>query len=177
MSTTSPALTIDLVPDEQTVAPDGTRLEALIDGVRVRRAVTQTDERGSLTEMYDPRWGFTEEPLVYVYTATIRPGRVKGWIVHRLSDDRLFLAMGTGVAKVVLYDARSGSPTEGAINELFFDAHSRGLLRIPIGVVHAIQNLGTEDLNFVNMPTRPYDHGAPDKQRLPLDTDRVPYRF
>ena len=25
--------------------------------------------------------------------------------------------------------------------------------------------------------TKPYDHANPDKYRLPLDTDQIPYRF
>jgi dTDP-4-dehydrorhamnose 3,5-epimerase len=29
----------------------------------------------------------------------------------------------------------------------------------------------------VNFPTRPYDHASPDKYRLPLDTDEIPYEF
>jgi dTDP-4-dehydrorhamnose 3,5-epimerase len=27
------------------------------------------------------------------------------------------------------------------------------------------------------MPTRPYDHADPDKYRLPLDNDVIPFRF
>ena len=37
--------------------------------------------------------------------------------------------------------------------------------------------LGDKDLVLVNFPTIPYDHANPDKFRLPLDTDQIPYRF
>jgi dTDP-4-dehydrorhamnose 3,5-epimerase len=169
-------LTVTPVPDVPTVTPEGERIPRdPIQGVQVRRAVTQTDDRGTLTEMFDPRWEFDDRALVYVYTASIRPGGIKGWVVHRRQDDRLFY--GWGSARAVLYDAREGSPTHGAINELYFDTSNKGLLRIPAGVVHAVQNIGADDLFFVNMPTRPYDHDAPDKLRLPLDTDQIPYRF
>ena len=30
---------------------------------------------------------------------------------------------------------------------------------------------------LVNLPTRAYDHAHPDKYRLPLDTDLIPFRF
>jgi dTDP-4-dehydrorhamnose 3,5-epimerase len=63
------------------------------------------------------------------------------------------------------------------INELFFDAHNRGLLHIPRKVWHAIKNIGESDALFVNMPTAPYNHADPDKYRLPPDTDAIPYRF
>jgi dTDP-4-dehydrorhamnose 3,5-epimerase len=161
--------------DVQTVTPAGERVDELLDGVRIRPAVTHLDSRGSVCEIYNPAWGFTEEPLVYVYQTTIRPGQVKGWVLHLEQDDRLFFSLGD--AKVVLYDARSDSPTFESLNILYFGESNRALLRIPRGVYHAIQNVGRRDLVFVNTPTRPYCHAEPDKYRLPLDTDRIPYRF
>jgi dTDP-4-dehydrorhamnose 3,5-epimerase len=161
--------------DPQTVTPDGRPVQDLIDGVRIRPAVTHLDERGSVCEMYSPAWGFTEEPLVYVYQTTIRPGRIKGWVLHLEQDDRLCFLWGD--IKVVLYDAREGSPTYGTLNVHHFGESNRGLLRIPAGVYHAIQNVGLHDVVFVNMPTRPYRHESPDKYRLPLDTDEIPYTF
>ena len=166
---------IPAVPEEQTVTPDGERLDRFIDGVQVRPAVTHSDERGTLTEVYDPAWGFSEEPLVYVYQATVHPGQKKGWVVHRDQDDRLFFSV--GAAKIVLYDARPSSPTHGLVQEVFLGDVNRGLLRIPAGVVHAVVNVGPTELRYLNMPTVPYRHERPDKRRLPLDTDAVPYRL
>ena len=37
--------------------------------------------------------------------------------------------------------------------------------------------IGTAEAMFVNLPTRPYDYDAPDKRRLPADTDAIPFRF
>jgi dTDP-4-dehydrorhamnose 3,5-epimerase len=51
------------------------------------------------------------------------------------------------------------------------------LVIIPHGVFHAVQNVGNSDALFFNLPTRPYNHAAPDKYRLPLDPDQIPYRF
>jgi dTDP-4-dehydrorhamnose 3,5-epimerase len=163
------------VKDRQTVTPEGERIDPLIEGVRIRAAVTQVDERGTLCEIYDPGWGFTPEPLVHVYQTTIEPGQAKGWVLHRLQDDRLFFSLGR--AKVVLYDEREESPTFGMINEHYFSDQRRGLLRIPAGVWHAIQNIGPTEVIFVNCPTRPYVHEDPDKYRLPLDTSAIPYRL
>jgi dTDP-4-dehydrorhamnose 3,5-epimerase len=163
------------LPDEPTVTREGERLETLIEGVRIRPAKVQVDERGSLTEIYSEAWSFTDEPLVYVYQSTIRVGVAKGWIVHYEQDDRLFFD--SGVAKVVLYDARAGSPTHGMINELFFGSGNRALLRVPAGVFHAVKNVGEAEVRFVNLPTRPYRHERPDKARLPGDSDAIPYRL
>ena len=163
----------DLEPDVQTVTPEGKRLDRFIDGVKLRPAVTHSDERGSLTEIYNPAWDFTEEPLVYLYQATIHPGQKKGWNVHSEQQDRLFFS--NGAAKVVLYDARAGSPTHGLVQEVFLGEVNRGLLAIPPGVFHAVVNVGPRELRFVNMPTRAYHHEQPDKHRLPADTDAIPY--
>lgn len=160
---------------QQTVTPEGESVQDLIDGVRIRRAVTHPDERGTLCEVYDPRWQFTDEPLVYVYQVTIHPGQVKGWVRHESQDDRLFFSYGT--LRVGLYDAREGSPTEGMTNELYFDRHSRGLLRIPRGVWHALRNVGPDDAMFINCPTAPYLHEQPDKWLLPPDTPEIPLRI
>ena len=160
--------------DDQLATPDGPRRE-LPDGVRIREARTIPDDRGSVCVAYDPRWGFTEEPMVYAYEVTVRPGAIKGWIFHRTYDDRLFHS--TGTVKWVLYDDRPGSPTRSLLSELFFDSHHRSLLRIPRGVWHAVQNVGLDDARMVNFPTAPYDYESPDKTRLPLDTDSIPYSF
>ena len=163
------------VKDAQTVTAAGERPAPKIVGVRVRLAVSHLDERGELTEIYDPAWNFDPEPVVYVYQTTVRPGRVKGWVVHYRQEDRMFISM--GAAKIVLYDAREDSPTRGAIEEIHLGERRRGLLRIPRGVYHAVENIGDSDLLFVNMPTRAYQHADPDKYRLPLDTPQIPYRF
>ena len=161
--------------DVQTVSVDGEPVGKLIDGVLLRYQVTQVDERGTLCEILDPRWGVTDAEIVYVYQFTIRPGKIKGWHVHRLHDDRIFISRGE--LKVVLYDAREGSPTHGMINEVYRSELRRSLMVIPRGVFHAHVNIGSNDAMLVSMPTRGYEHADPDVFRLPLDTDEIPYRF
>ena len=96
----------------QTVTPEGEAVAPLIDGILIRSQPTQTDARGTLCEILDLRWGLTDDPIVSVYQFTIRPGKAKGWHVHRLHDDRIFISRGE--IKVVLYDDRDDSPTRGS---------------------------------------------------------------
>lgn len=42
---------------------------------------------------------------------------------------------------------------------------------------HAVENVGTTEAAFANLPTRAYHYHEPDKYRLPLDTDEIPFRF
>ena len=47
------------VKDLPTVTREGERLGPRIEGVLLRRAITQTDERGTLCEILNPGWEFT----------------------------------------------------------------------------------------------------------------------
>lgn len=44
------------IRDRQTVSPDGEPVTPLPAGVKRRDAITQIDDRGSVVELFDPRW-------------------------------------------------------------------------------------------------------------------------
>lgn len=161
--------------DVKTVEPSGESVQKLPYGVSFHDVVTHVDGRGSVVELYDPRWGWHKDPLVFAYSFMIRPGMVKGWAVHKKHDDRYFMLIGE--MKVVLYDDRPESPTYRLVSEIFLSDYRRRLMNIPAGVWHADQNIGSADLVVVNFPTIQYDHDSPDKYRLPLDNDYIPYKF
>lgn len=161
--------------DRATVDSAGRSAAPGIEGVIVRPAVTHLDERGELTEVYSEPWGVIDEPVTHVYQVIATPGSIRAWIVHRKQSDRLFFSLGR--LKLVLFDDRDDSATRGRLEELFFGERRRALVVIPPGVFHAVQNVGTTDALYINLPTRIFDHADPDKFRLPLDTDRIPYRF
>ena len=165
----------DPVQDSPTVTPTGETLAKLPHGVTFRRAPTHIDARGSVSEIYDLRWQWHPAPLVFAYTFTLRPRMVKGWGLHKLHDDRYFVMFGE--LELVLYDERADSPTHGQVSSIVLSEYERGLINIPAGVWHANRNIGSKDVVVVNFPTRPYDHANPDKYRLPIDTDKIPYKF
>jgi dTDP-4-dehydrorhamnose 3,5-epimerase len=161
--------------DTQTVDSNWQSVKPRIRGVEIKHLPTISDDRGTLCEVFRPAWAIHPDPLVYVYQVTIRPGQIKGWVKHLDQDDRIFVSMGT--CQVVLFDDRDDSPTRGMVNELFFSHLNRALFTIPAGVWHALRAVGSEDVMFINMPTRPYDYTNPDKFRLPLENDLIPFRF
>ena len=79
--------------------------------------------------------------------------------------------------RIVLYDARTESESFGRLNIFHLGEHDRALVSIPAGVYHAIQNVGDHEAAFVNLPSQPYQHDDPDKYRLALDNDVIPYRL
>ncbi len=167
----------NLVRDKETVKPDGSELLKLPHDVRIREASLFVDERGSLCEMYDPRWKLSvaKKYIAYAYFFTSRPGVIKGWGMHKKHEDCYFLI--SGEMELVLYDGRKNSPTYGLVSKIYLSEEHRRTVTIPIGVWHAERNIGTKDNLTVNFPSRLYDHKSPDKYRLPIDTDEIPFSF
>ncbi len=120
-------------------------------------------------------WGWHADPLVFSYCFTVRPGMIKGWGLHKKHDDRYFILFGE--METVLYDDRPDSPTRGLVAKVVISEYRRRLMNIPAGVWHANRNLGVKDVVVINFPTIQYDHANPDKYRLPLDNDYIPYKF
>ena len=161
--------------DRQTVTPEGVPVANLLEGMSIHRVPTHVDDRGTLTEIFDPRWGWHGHPLEYVYYITVHPGHAKGWALHRTHEDRYFIIRGR--VELVTYDVRPGSATEGRICRLVLSERDHFVVNIPSLVWHATRNLDDADAILVNMPTRLYDHEDPDKFRLPLDSPLIPYSF
>ena len=161
--------------DRQMATPGGELVRRLTAGVQIRPLPTHVDARGSVCELFDPRWAWHPDPLVFAYCFTIRPGVVKGWNLHREHEDRYALIQGE--MNLVLFDPRSDSPTCGEVCVLTLSERHRCLVSVPKNVWHADHNIGPSDLLIVNFPTTHYDHANPDKYRLPLDTPLIPYSF
>jgi dTDP-4-dehydrorhamnose 3,5-epimerase len=163
------------IKEQQSVTPDGKSVQKIIDGLIIRPALPHVDRRGEVVEIYNPAWNIHPSPMVYAYQASIRPKAIKGWIVHKKQDDRIYTCF--GVMRWVLYDLRAKSPTYQLLNQFTFSDRNRALIIIPAGVYHAVQNVGETEAIFVNLPTRPYDHADPDKYRLPPKNDLIPFDF
>jgi len=113
--------------------------------------------------------------VVYSYTFTVAPGRIKGWGMHKLQADRYVVL--SGPLRVVLYDGRPSSPTFRRFAEFPFGDQAPGFLRIPPGVWHADQNVGDVPCRVVNFPTRPFNHDDPDKYRIDPASGEIPFDF
>lgn len=163
------------VQDQRTVDDNRTSIAKLVDGMTIRNSVRHDDDRGSVTEVYDPRWGWHQDPLVFSYIFTIRPGTVKGWGLHKQHEDRYFVI--SGEMELVLYDPRPDSSTYGKVCKVCLSGNRPQLVNVPKFVWHADRNIGTSDVVVINFPTIQYDHSAPDKYRLPIDTDLIPHSF
>ena len=161
--------------DSQMATPEGILVRRLTAGVEIRQLPTHVDARGSVCELFDTRWAWHPDPLVFAYCFTIRPGVVKGWNLHREHEDRYALILGE--MNLVLFDPRPDSPTCGEVCVITLSERQRCLVNVPRNVWHADHNIGGTDVVVINFPTTRYDHANPDKYRLPLDTPLIPYSF
>ena len=166
--------------NEGSIRPDEARTEepdqvtaGNIAGVRIERVPGHHDHRGSLYPFVDFESLFWSEPVVHGYMFTIRPGRIKGWGMHKRQADRYFAMSGS--LRTVLYDGRDDSPTHGRFCEFFFTPASAGLLYIPPGVWHATQNWGRGLGRIANFPTVRFNPKDPDKYRVDVHSDTIPF--
>ena len=146
-----------------------------IEGVVLNPTAIVGDDRGIILELIDLDQPYWSEGAPYVYMGTCRSHRAKGWGMHKTHADRYMVL--SGEMLLVLFDAREDSPSTGVVQEFFLTRDGLNQLTIPPGVWHAHYNPADYDLIFANAPTVAYNHDDPDKWRLPLYNDVIPYRF
>ena len=144
----------------------------MIDGVMTKQLKVIPDERGRLMEC------LRSDDELFVkfgqfYMTTTFPGVVKGWHLHEVQLDNIVCVKGT--IKLVLYDAREGSPTRGQLDEFFLGEHRPLLVRVPAGVWHGWKCVGADEAYIVNAPTEVYHYDTPDQRELPHDSPEIPY--
>ena len=144
----------------------------MIEGVKVKELTPHADERGYLQEIVRKDEKIFEE-FAQLYVSLNYPGVVRAWHYHRKQND--FMTVVKGMAKIVLYDAREGSPTRGEIDEFFVGEHHRILIRIPAMVMHGYKTIGVEPCLLINLPTRCYDPNDPDEFRVPPHDNDIQY--
>ena len=141
-----------------------------IAGVEVRPLRRIPDERGAIMHMlradseHFDRFG-------EIYFSMVYPGAIKGWHVHRRMT--LNYAVPVGAVKLVCYDDRPGSATEGNLLELFVGELNYALVTIPPLVWNGFKGIGTGPALVANCATEPHD---PDEiERKDPFTPDIPY--
>ena len=128
----------------------------MIDGVVVKPLKRIQDERGVIMHMLrvdDPDFVKFGE----IYFSTVYPGVIKGWHCHTRQINNY--AVISGMAKIVLYDMRTGSPTKGELQEVFAGEQNYIFIKIPVGVASGIKGIGSKPAVIANCATEPHDPG------------------
>jgi dTDP-4-dehydrorhamnose 3,5-epimerase len=163
------------IKDAQTASPNGRILRDLIDGVQIHEMPNIITRNGVTTEVVRPEWEIGRIEIRHMIHVSLHARAITAWHCHQLQTDRIFVTEGT--LRVVLFDDRAGSPTQGKVNELHLSRFRPSTLLIPPFVWHGIQNIENQTSGFINFFDRAYCYENPDEWRLPMDTDAIPYRF
>ena len=126
----------------------------MIDGVLLVPLRKIPDERGVVMHMLrcdDPHF----EQFGEIYFSVVYPGVIKGWHLHK--EMTLNYAVVSGMIKLVLYDDRSDSRTQGELQEFFVGDSNYVLVRIPPRVWNGFKGIGVMPAIVANCATLPHD--------------------
>jgi dTDP-4-dehydrorhamnose 3,5-epimerase len=128
---------------------------------------------GYLTEIWRPEWELDGLGVGQVFQRVMDPGGASGWHAHGVTTDRLFSS--SGRLHLGLYDGRRSSATHGNVADFWFGSERPAVVVVPPGVWHAVRNVGTSAVVYINVVDVAYDYADPDHYRLPLDTPLIPF--
>lgn len=142
----------------------------MIEGVCIRPLKQIPDERGKIMHMLrcdDPHY----ERFGEIYFSVVYPGVIKGWHLHQRMT--LNYAVISGMIKLVLFDDRQGSPSQGKLQEIFTGEDNYTLVTIPPLVWNGFKGIGAEPAIVVNCASEPHD--PTEIMRMDPFTDKIPY--
>ena len=144
------------------------------DAFITKELTIHSDDRGFLMEilrMDDPIY----KKFGQVYITCCEPGFVKAWHYHRIKTD--YFTCINGTARIVVFDDRDGSPTNGELKEYIVNKDNPVLVKIPTGCYHGFEAVGEEDAYIISITTEPYHHEEPDEYRIPFNDELIPFEW
>jgi len=166
----------DTVQDSQSITSDWQLTDnKLIDGVEFREVKNVIKVNGMLTEIYRKDWQLDDLSVDQVFQVVLNPGGVSAWHAHAETTDRLFVNF--GAIRVVLYDSRPESPTNGLLNDFRLSLHRPGILIVPPKVWHGIKNQTSEPALILNLVDKAYNYQNPDHYRVAENHPGIPFSF
>jgi dTDP-4-dehydrorhamnose 3,5-epimerase len=146
----------------------------MIEGVKTKKLKVIPDERGRLMEMLRCDDEIFSK-FGQVYLSSTYPGVIKGWHYHKNQTDNIVCIK--GMLKLVLFDNREGSPTNGEVNEFFIGEHNPLLVQVPKGVYHGWKCTSELEALVINCPTESYNYTLPDEFRVDPHKNDIPYKW
>ena len=128
------------------------------------------DERGTVYHMLrqtDPHFIEFGE----VYFASVYEGVVKGWHLHHKMT--LNYVCIHGRVKLVIYDDRQGSETQGNLLEVFLGPDDYSLVVIPPGLWNGFKGMAPDYSIIANCATHPHD--PTQSERMDPFKSHIPY--
>lgn len=143
-----------------------------IEGIRLVDVKNMITKGGALTEIYRPEWFKGEFDVQHVVHVSVLPGYTSKWHCHHIQADIVFPVR--GYLRIGFYDGRRQSPTAGKSFVGTFSLLRPQYVVVPVGVWHAIRNIGSEEAAYIVLNDRPFDYQRPDDWLLPAGSDDIP---
>jgi dTDP-4-dehydrorhamnose 3,5-epimerase len=142
----------------------------MIQGVQVIPLRRIPDERGTVMHMLRA----TDTHFIQfgeIYFSTVYRDVIKGWHCHR--EMTLNYACVFGRIKLVIYDERPDSPTQGEVMEVFLGPDSYSLVIIPPGLWNGFKGMSDPYAIVANCCTHAHDPSR--SSRLDPFKNHIPY--
>lgn len=144
----------------------------MIDGVEIIPLRKIPDERGSIMHMLRSDAPHFEK-FGEVYFSMVYPDVIKGWHIHKIMT--LNYAVPSGMIKLVLYDDRKDSPTNGQIQEIFIGDDNYCLVKVPPMVWNGFKGIGVKPAIVANCATAVHDPS--EIMRMDPIENNIPYKW
>lgn len=144
----------------------------MIEGMLVSPLKVFKDSRGAVMHMVRNDENLLKQ-FGEIYFSNVNPGVVKGWKKHKKMTQHF--AVPVGNIKLVIYDAREKSSTEGEIEEVCIGEANYQLVRIPPMVWYSFGASGSEPALIANCTDLPHD--PEESTSIDLFDARIPYNW
>lgn len=144
----------------------------MIEDVKIKQLKKYCDDRGFFTEVIKEGEDTFHPVKQTSYTET-HPGVIKAFHWHKKQWDVWFVIK--GMAQVVLYDLRWGSPTRGKTQVICAGEDNPCLISIPPGVAHGYRVLGSQKVGLLYHTSEVYNPAEPDEERIPFDDPQISF--
>lgn len=141
-----------------------------IQGVIIRPLKKFPDERGTI--MHGVRNDNQLSPFGEVYFKKLYAGVVNGWHVHETLELNYICL--SGMIKLVLFDLREDSPTQGVLEEIFFGEDNYCLVHIPPGIANGSKGMASPHSLMTNIASHAHDPNLKYK-RIDPHSNEIPY--
>lgn len=141
----------------------------MIEGVRIKKIIKHTDERGFFAELIKQGEETFHEVMQTSYSET-HPGIIKGFHVHNYWEVWCVIK---GEAKVVLHDMRPNSSTVGQTDIIFTGENDMMAIAIPGEVAHGYQPLDGKPMGIIYHASEAYNAENPTIRTIPYDSPDI----
>lgn len=141
----------------------------MLEGTIIRPLKKNCDERGYLTELIRSD-GDYYYPFTMCYYSMTWKGVIRAWHRHPKTQQRDTFIVLQGMAKICVYDMETNE-----LNEHFIGEDNMIALTINGKFWHGFKAVSDKPVILLNFPDTLYNYKNPDEERLPYNTNKIPY--